>query len=226
MNSDKQRIIQLEKELKEKNDLILELQNSINELIKQIRNLTEIILQMRHNRFGSSGEKNVLANMDGNQLCLFNEAEVYAKENEPEPFKPDSKGKAKENKRRTRKDMIVKDIPTEEVLLELEDKDLTCDVCESKLKPLGKQFIREEIQYIPAQLKILKYYRKVYECPSCKHKDKPVMAAAVISPSLLNHSIVSSDSVAWGYVQGVPLYRQEKDWERMGLLLSRATIAN
>ena len=28
------------------------------------------------------------------------------------------------------------------------------------------------------------------------------------------------------YVQGIPLYRQEKDWERMGILLSRATMAN
>lgn len=28
------------------------------------------------------------------------------------------------------------------------------------------------------------------------------------------------------YVNSVPLYRQEKDWEQMGIALSRATMAN
>ena len=46
----------------------------------------------------------------------------------------------------------------------------------------------------------------------------------------MNHSLASPSSVAHvmyqKYVQGVPLYRQEKDWERMGISLSRATMAN
>ena len=46
----------------------------------------------------------------------------------------------------------------------------------------------------------------------------------------MNHSLASSSSVAnviyQKYVNGVPLYRQEKDWERMGIVLSRATMAN
>ena len=46
----------------------------------------------------------------------------------------------------------------------------------------------------------------------------------------MNHSLASPSSVAHvmyqKYMQGIPLYRQEKDWERMGILLSRATMAN
>lgn len=43
--------------------------------------------------------------------------------------------------------------------------------------------------------------------------------------SVMNHSLVTPSSVAWvmyqKYVQAVPLFRQEKEWERMGLVLPR-----
>ena len=46
----------------------------------------------------------------------------------------------------------------------------------------------------------------------------------------MNHSLASPSSVAnvmyQKYVNSVPLYRQEKDWEQMGIALSRATMAN
>lgn len=46
----------------------------------------------------------------------------------------------------------------------------------------------------------------------------------------MNHSLASPSTVAHvmyqKYMQGIPLYRQEKDWERMGIMLSRATMAN
>lgn len=46
----------------------------------------------------------------------------------------------------------------------------------------------------------------------------------------MNHSLASPSSVAQvmyqKYVNSVPLYRQEKDWEHIGIALSRATMAN
>jgi len=46
----------------------------------------------------------------------------------------------------------------------------------------------------------------------------------------MNHSLSSPSSVAnvmyQKYVNSVPLYRQEKDWEHLGLVLSRATMAH
>ena len=47
---------------------------------------------------------------------------------------------------------------------------------------------------------------------------------------VLPHSLASASTVAWviyqKYVNAVPLYRQEKDWERLGYSLSRTTMAN
>lgn len=47
---------------------------------------------------------------------------------------------------------------------------------------------------------------------------------------LLPHSLASASTISWviyqKYVNAVPLYRQEKDWERLGYSLSRTTMAN
>lgn len=48
--------------------------------------------------------------------------------------------------------------------------------------------------------------------------------------SLMNHSLASPSSVAnvmyQKYVNSMPLYRQEKDWENLGIALKRNTMAN
>ena len=117
-----------------------------------------------------------------------------------------------------------------EVLCEAPDEAMTCPRCHTDLKAIGREYVREEIEYIPAQLRILRYYRYSYECPKCKHSDKPFIIKAGVPTSLMNHSPASPSSVAnvmyQKYVNGIPLYRQEKDWERMGIVLSRATMAN
>lgn len=44
------------------------------------------------------------------------------------------------------------------------------------------------------------------------------------------HSLASASTLAWLIHQkfelGIPLYRQEKEWEALGLRLSRATMSN
>lgn len=53
MTSEKGRI----RELARRDHTLLKLQNSINDLTRQIENLTEIILQMRRDKFGPSSGK-------------------------------------------------------------------------------------------------------------------------------------------------------------------------
>lgn len=229
MNADKLLIEQLRKELSAKESTILALQKSIDDLTRQVSNLTEAILQMRHDKYGSSSEKKLGVLPD--QLSIFNEVEIeVAPPVFDEPFVADAKGKVTKNSKRTRKDMIMDDIPVEEYLIELEEDDQFCDICDTGLKPIGKTFVRDEIRYIPSSLRVIRYMRIAYECPKCKHTDKPVIIRTVAPPSLLNHSLASPSSVAYvmyqKYVQGIPLYRLEKEWERMGIQLSRTTMAN
>lgn len=230
MTSDKSRIRELENELAKRDNTILMLQNSINNLTRQIENLTEVIVQMRHDKFGSSSEKTVKADDGSKQMSLFNEVELEADATVSEPFKVNAKGKVTARRKKVRNEQIIGDIPVEEVILSLPEEELVCGQCGGRLKPLGREFVREELQYIPAQLKRLVYFKESYECPKCKHTDQPYIIKTIAPPSLMNHSLASPSTVAHvmyqKYMQGIPLYRQEKDWERMGIMLSRATMAN
>ena len=57
-----------------------------------------------------------------------------------------------------------------------------------------------------------------------------MMIKTGIPAPVIPHSFASAESVAHimkeKYVNGVPLYRQEAEWKRLGLELSRATTAN
>lgn len=44
--------------------------------------------------------------------------------------------------------------------------------------------------------------------------------------SLFNEAESEADASYQKYVNSIPLYRQEKDWEQLGISLSRATLAN
>lgn len=108
--------------------------------------------------------------------------------------------------------------------------ELYCPNCLTDLKPIGKKVVREELEYIPAKVQIVRYVRMAYEYPKCKHSDHPYIEKALTPTSLMNHSLASPSSVAnvmyQKYVNAVPLYRQEKNLENIGISLSRATMAN
>ncbi len=224
----KKRIFDLEN--RNKDAYTIQLEATVEKLQKQVDNLTEIILLLRKQKFGSSSEKTKRENnsLEG-QLNLFNEAEVEASADALEPIVKDVKGyKRREGK--SRREEIIKDLPIREILCEAADEDLYCDHCNSELKPIGKEIVREELEYIPATLRIVRYIRMSYECSKCKHTDTPYILKANTPTSLMNHSLASPSSVAnvmyQKYVNAMPLYRQEKDWERLGIALSRATMAN
>ena len=166
MTSEKGRIRELERELAQRDRTILKLQNSINDLTRQIENLTEIILQMRHDKFGPSSEKTRKADDGGEQLSLFNEAELEANSVVSEPFQRNAKGQITPRRKRVRRDIILADLPVEEILLQIPEEELVCEQCRGRLTVIGREYVREELQYIPSQLKRIIYVRESYEFPN------------------------------------------------------------
>ena len=213
--------------IKHLENTIVNLNETIHSLQNQISTLTEMMMLLRKEKFGSSSEKTP-KQLDG-QISLFNEAEIEIDETAIEPVKKEVHGYTRRNPK-TKREELIKDLPVREVLCESALEDLECPRCTSQLKPIGKETVREELEYIPARLQIVRYVRMAYECPVCKHTDKPYIQKACTPTSLMNHSLASPSSVAnvmyQKYVNAVPLYRQEKDWKNMGISLSRATMAN
>ena len=210
-----------------KDAYIEQLEKTIKNLQDQVSNLTEMVVLLRKEKFGPSSEKTEKPSEE--QLSLFNEAELEADASVPEPIEKDVHG-YKRRVAKTKREEVIKDLPVREVLCSMPDEDQFCDRCGHGLRPIGKETVHEELEYIPAKLQIVRYVRLSYECPACKHTDHPFIKKALTPTSLMNHSLASPSSVAnvmyQKYVNSVPLYRQEKIWEQMGIVLSRATMAN
>lgn len=143
-------------------------ENTIKDLQNQVSNLTEMVILLRKEKFGSSSEKTP-KQVEG-QLSLFNEAEFEADASVPEPIKKDVRGYIRVNTKIKREELI-KDLPVGEVFCESVPENQICPGRHSFLRPLGKENVREELEYIPAKLQIVRYVRMSYECPKCKHTD-------------------------------------------------------
>ena len=112
--------------------------------------------------FGPKSERKVLQNSENpEQLSLFNEAETEARREESEEVTVPAH---KRKKKRSRAE-ILKDLPTEEVIHKV--KDTTCDKCGGEMKTVGKEFVHDELVYVPAKMYILKHYVEVVKCASC-----------------------------------------------------------
>lgn len=211
-----------------KDSYILQLENTIKNLEQQVSNLSEMIVLMRKQKFGSSSEKTPKAEV-GVQLNIFNEAEQEASPDAPEPVEKHVEGYLRKNSK-TKREELLKDLPVREIECDIHEDECICPECRAKLVRIGRETVREELEYIPAQLNILRYIRLAYGCPECKKKGTPYIKKALTPTSLMNHSLASPTSVAnvmyQKYVNSMPLYRQEKDWEQLGMALSRATMAN
>lgn len=124
------------------------------------------------------------------------------------------------------------DIETKEYKLEEDQK--KCPECGADVEQIGTEIVRQEIEYVPAKLKIVNYVRKIYKCEKCGTNGSEKETATIIKTktprALLSHSFASaslaSEVIYQKYYMGVPLYRQEKVWDDIGLVLPRSMTAN
>ena len=209
---------------------IQEQQAQIEELKRRLEHMNEVFANAQRARFGQSSEKqNYVLGKD--QLSLFNEAEKEQDHKAEEPTPDTILIPAHERKKKRSQAEMLNHLPEEEVLLEIPEDERICGKCGGKMKPIGKKFLRHEMQIIPKQIKLLAYYAVTYACDHCE-KDTGFAHMISVKPPvpLMKHSLASPSTVAYimtqKYVDGLPLARQEKIWAREGISLSRATMAN
>lgn len=197
-------------------------------LTLQINNLTEQLEFLKKKLFGTSSERRN-SKIEG-QINLFNEAELESTKNAVEPIIEETIVSSHKRKPKTTLKEKLKGIPVEQVICELSDEEQVCENCESSLVKIGQETVRRELEFIPAKVKVIEYVSVHYACPECKETEEPYFLKTPVGNGLMKHSLASESSVAWvmyqKYANGLPLYRQEKDWKQYGIELSRATMAN
>lgn len=202
-------------------------EDEITRLNQQIVWLTQQLRLMRGQRFGASSEytQTIL-----DQVSLFNEAEYCT--DETAVVSNVEQITYQRKKRAGKRELDLSGLTTERIVHELPTEEQVCLECGGPLHTCGHEVLRRELSYTPAQYKVLEHIQTVYSCRHCEKRNDHVPmkksevptplipGSGLASPSLLAHILNSKYSLA------LPLYRQEQEMNRMGLPISRQTMAN
>ena len=215
--------------------LFLGLQDQMEGLTKQTQALNdkmqlvmEQLVLSKKSRFGRSSEKMAgpgqirFMEVDG-EIVFFNEAEAVCDLDAPEPdsLEPQQPKKKKQAGKREA-DLAV--LPVRRIDHYLSEKELAAEFGEKGWKQLPDAISRC-YRFVPAKVEVEEHHVGVY---SSKTDDR--MVKAPHPKKLLPGSLVSPSLAAavlnGKYVNAVPLYRLEKEFERYGLAITRQHMAN
>jgi transposase len=206
---------------------LAEYQSLISQNAELLQKVDWLMAQFRlskNQKFGQSSEQSGYL-----QFNFFNEAEATADVNVVEPELTEIK-KHYRRKSKDLPDRLPADLPIETVIHDLPENERGCPECGCAMHVMGKEE-RQELKLIPAQASIIKHVRNVYACRNCE-KDEcgvPIVKSPVDEP-VIKGSFASPEAVAHIMTQkfemGSPLYRQEQEWNRNGIMLSRQTMSN
>ena len=171
--------------------------------------------------FGRSSEKTPTEERHPDQAWLFNEAEalaaaaVSAVQTITIP--------AHDRRKRGRKPLAAS-LPRVEIVHDIPDGQKVCPTDGTALVRIGEE-TSEQLDYIPAVVRVLRHIRPKYACPCCRDGVRIAPVPLAIFPkSLATPSLLAQITTA-KFVDGTPLYRQQPQFGRMGITLGRATMA-
>ena len=196
--------------------VVVDYQNEIEYLKEQIRVLRACI-------FGKKSEKAPSTSVD--QKTLFDM---------PEPERPSTEEKVEVRSHKRRKPgrkPIPEDIPREEVVIDIPEEEKTC-ACGAELVRIGEE-VSEKLDIIPAKVKVIRTIRPKYACKKCEGTSSEETPSVKVAPApleLIKGSIATAGLLAYilvaKFVDHLPFYRQEQQFLRLGVDISRANMAN
>jgi transposase len=177
-----------------------------------------------HKRFGRSSERE--ENEDQRQL--FEEAELGA---EDEVVAGGEITVERYTRTKRGRKPIDEHVPRVEIVHDIPEEEKRC-ACGHGLVRIGEE-TTERLQVIPEQIYAERHIRPKYACRNCEgsgDEEKPAVRIAAAPASVLPGSIVTPGLLAFiivnKYVDHLPLYRQEKRFERLGIRISRQDMSN
>lgn len=215
--------------------LFLGLQDQMEELTKQTQALNdkmqlmmEQIVLSNKSRFGRSSEKMTdpgqirFMEVDG-KIVFFNEAEAVCDLTAPEP--DDLEIRASKKKKQTgKKNEDLSGIPVQRIDHYMTEEELTAEFGEKGWKQLPDAISRC-YRFVPAKVEVEEHHIGVYASKTDEHMFKAPHPKNLLRGSLVSPSLAAA-VINGKYVNAVPLYRLEKEFERYGLAITRQNMAN
>ena len=202
---------------------------------ERLRNLYDQLLEKfvlaQRNRFGSKAEPASDEVME--QLSfMFDEPEATTW---VEQQKEDTEEVVVAAHTRKRNSGSVLDVVPEGAEIVTEDHvlagdDLNCPVCGNQMVEIGVE-VRRTLEIIPEKIIVHEDVYHNYACKECeKESDQALIVKTPKEPAVIPGSFASASIIAYimvmKYVMFAPLYRQEQNWKRRNLELSRQTMSH
>jgi transposase len=203
-------------------DLVNRQATTIEQLETKVRWFEEQFHLSQHKQFGASSERSIKE-----QRNLFNEAEAIAEDG---PVEEEIRQTISYERKKPGRKPIPKDIPMERIEYRLPEEEQICTACGGQMHEMSEE-LRHEVKLVPAQVKMVQHARMVYGCRNCEKNgiEVPIKTAKAPRP-VIEKGLASPSAVAYvmtmKFVDGVPLYRQEQHYARLGIKLSRGVLSN
>ena len=202
------------------------------ERLKETEHLYSWVLEQLHlsrkKAFGRSSEKATEGVYEQLSL-LFNEAEAVAQEESVSKIAGiPVRSFTRKRKTGSAHDIVPRDAEVIEVEHTLPEEERNCPACGSVMEPIGREVV-EKVILVPAKAVLQRDIYYTYACKACAAEPAQILQTPK-EPALIPGSYASAEAVAHiavqKFVMGSPLYRQEQEWNRQNVLLSRQTMSN
>ena len=206
--------------------LFLATQEQLESIDAKLQLVLEQLAVSNNKRFGKSSEKMapdnqiVFMEVDG-EFVFFNEAEAVAAITEYDEDVPE---KPKSKKTKGKRSLVISNIPTVEVSHKMTEEELTKEFGENGWYQLEDE-IYSRYRFTPAKIEIEEHHVGVYKSKKDNHFKKAEHPAYLLRNSLVSPSLLAGVINA-KYVNAIPLYRQEQEFFRYGLEISRREMAH
>ena len=208
--------------------LFLSQQEQLENIDHTLQLVLEQVADLKRHRFGRSSERHEadeqisFMEVDG-KIVFFNESEAIAAEDDG-GRDPEAVPRRKPKKKQGKREEDLDGLPVVVVEHAMTEEELTAVFGKEGFKQLPDEVYRR-YGFTPAKVEVEEHHVKVYagkktdEIVKAPHPES-LLRGSLVSPSL-EAAVMNAK-----YVNAVPLYRQEQEFERYGLHISRQNMAN
>ncbi len=238
---------QLQEELRKRDNQFAQLENRVADLQQMLMNL-----QRMH--FGRKSEK--IAVSLGEQLSMLDPEEKDPADVTSTNTDEEEIVVATHKRKKRKQSEIIGDIQVVVHPVEIPEKEKQCPRCGNRdLERIGTEVLYSEYVRVPAHIERHDYVTEKFACHNCEegtgncetcdHADTDACKTCQNRPKMvviggklpeeLKHPLIKGSKASPSivgqiyydeFVQGLPRYRQEKEWERLQFPIPRQTMTN
>lgn len=220
-----QEVERLQRQLQQMDAELQRLKDQERHYIELTTLLKEELAWFKSQMLGRSSEKST-SEGSPDQSMLFNEPEVITAIGKAIADEADAVITIEEHERRKKpgRKAIPEGFPRIPVILDIAESEKICPHDGTALQVIDHE-TAERYDYVAPQLRVLQEKRLKYACPCCHQGVKiaplppQLLPKSMAAPSLLAHITTAK------FVDGLPLTRQSRQFERLGVNLGPGTMA-